>query len=178
MPIRLHVLTCRRAAMCLGLLVTTCMMSALAASADAIAPVVAVGGLLGHPMTLNAAALAKMPHVTVQATMHGTSGSWSGVPLSAILAAGGAPVGEALHGKNMALYVRIGAADGYSVVYALAELDPQFRNESVILADQHDGKPLEAKEGPFRVVAPTDLRPARWIREVVSIDLLRAPDGK
>jgi DMSO/TMAO reductase YedYZ molybdopterin-dependent catalytic subunit len=153
-------------------------MPALAALPATTAPAITIGGLFSHPTTLDAAALAKMPHVTVQATMHGISGSWSGVPLNAILAAGGAPMGQALRGKSMTLYVRIGAADGYSVVYALAELDPQFRNEPVILADQHDGKPLDAKEGPFRVVAPTDLRPARWIREVVSIDLLRAPDGK
>ncbi len=164
--------------MCLGLLVATYMTPALAKPVDASASTVKTGGLLSHPMMLDAATLAKMPHVTVQATAHGASGSWSGVPLSTILAASGAPLGEALRGKSMALYVRIGAADGYSVVYALAELDPQFRHEPVILADQHDGKPLDAKEGSFRVVAPTDLRPARWIREVVSIDLLRAPDGK
>ena len=113
----------------------------------------------------------------MQASDHGVSGSWSGVPLSAILSAGGVPLGEALRGKNLTLYVRISAADGYRVVYALAELDPQFRNEPVILADQHDGKPLGVKEGPFRVVAPTDQRPARWIRQVVRIDVLRAPDG-
>jgi len=144
----------------------------------ATAPVtVTVGGEISHPLSLDAAALAKLPQVTVQASDHGVNGSWSGVPLSAILSAAGVPLGEALRGKNMALYVRISAADGYRVVYALAELDPQFRNEPVILADQHDGKPLGAKEGPCRVVAPTDQRPARWIRQVTRIDVLRAPDA-
>ena len=151
-------------------------MSATAAPATAPA-VVMLGGEVSHPLTLDVSALAKLPQLTVQASDHGVSGSWSGVPLSAILSAGGVPLGEALRGKNLTLYVRISAADGYRVVYALAELDPQFRNEPVILADQHDGKPLGVKEGPFRVVAPTDQRPARWIRQVIRIDVLRAPDG-
>ena len=138
---------------------------------------VTVGGEVGHPLVLDAAALAKLPRVTVQGSDHGVSGSWSGVPLSAILSAAGVPLGEALRGKNMALYVRISAADGYRVVYALAELDPQFRNEPVILADQRDGNALGAKEGPLRVIAPTDQRPARWIRQVTRIDVLRSPDA-
>ncbi len=149
---------------------------AAAATRNAVATVT-VGGELNHPATLDAAALAKLPHVNVQASAHGVSGTWSGVPLSALLAAGGAPLGEALRGRNMSLYVRISAADGYRVVYALAELDPQFRHEPVILADRHDGKPLDGQEGPFRVIAPTDQRPARWIRQVVKIEVLRAPDG-
>lgn len=117
-----------------------------------------------------------MPHVDVQASVHGVTGTWWGVPLNAILQAAGVPLGDALHGKNLALYVRITAADGYRVAYALAELDPQFRNESVILAGRYDGKPLDAKEGPLRIVAPTDQRPARWFRQVTRIDVLRAPD--
>jgi DMSO/TMAO reductase YedYZ molybdopterin-dependent catalytic subunit len=115
--------------------------------------------------------------VTVQGSDHGVNGTWSGVPLSAILSAAGVPLGEALRGKEMALYVRISAADGYRVVYALAELDPQFRAEPVILADRHDGEALGAKEGPLRIIAPTDRRPARWIRQVTRIDVLRAPDA-
>lgn len=150
-------------------------------SAEIAAPMapasVTVSGEISHPLALDTAGLARFPHVTVQASDHGANGSWSGVPLSAILSAAGVPLGEALRGRNMALYVRISAADGYRAVYALAELDPQFRNEPVILADRHDGKPLAAKEGPFRVVAPTDQRPARWIRQVTRIDVLRAPDG-
>lgn len=137
---------------------------------------VAVGGDVGRPLTLDVGAIAKLPHVDVRASDHGVTGTWSGVPLSTILAAAGVPLGEALHGKNLALYVRISAADGYRVVYALAELDPQFRNEPVILADHRDGEVLDAKEGPLRIVAPTDQRPARWIRQVTRIDVLRAPD--
>lgn len=168
-----------------GLLVLLLAAPGIAAAQDSTAAATAsvpasstltVVGETGQPLTLDAAALAKMPHVDVQASVHGTSGTWSGIPLSAILGAAGAPHGDALHGKNLTLYVRITAADGYRVVYALAELDPAFRREPVILADRHDGKPLDAKEGPLRVIATADQRPARWIRQVTRIDVLRAPE--
>jgi hypothetical protein len=61
------------------------------------------------------------------------------------------------------------AADGYMVVFALAEVDPAFAVREIILADKRDGQPLDAKEGPFRIVAPGHKRPARWARQVVEL---------
>ena len=45
------------------------------------------------------------------------------------------------------------AADGYKAIFTLAEIDPAFASREVILADKRDGKPLDAREGPFRMVA-------------------------
>lgn len=137
---------------------------------------VAVGGEVATPLQLDAAALAKLPRQRVEASAHGVTGVWEGVALVDLLRAAGAPVGDALRGANLRLYVRIRAADGYRVVYALAELDPGFREATVILADRRDGKPLDAKEGPFRIVAAGEKRPGRWVRNVTAIDLLRAPE--
>jgi hypothetical protein len=64
------------------------------------------------------------------------------------------------------------AADGYRVVFALAEIDPAFATREIILADKRDGKALDAKEGPLRIVAPGDKRPARWVRQVVTLRLI------
>lgn len=137
---------------------------------------VAVGGEVATPLHLDAAALAKMPRQRIEASAHGVSGVWEGVALADVLRTAGAPLGDKLRGKNLSLYVRIDAADGYHVVYALAELDPEFRDSKVILADRHDGKALDAQEGPFRVIAAGEKRPARWVRQVTAIELLRAPD--
>ncbi len=82
---------------------------------------------------------------------------------------------ETLRGKNLALYVRVSAADGYLAVFALAELDPGFHDNVPILTQQCNGKDLDAKEGPLRIIAPADKRPARWVRQVTAIDVLRAP---
>lgn len=144
--------------------------------AAAAAPVVTLGGEVSKPLHLDAAALAKLPHVAVDGDDHGTRGHWEGVRLIDLLHEAGLPTGEAMRGKAMSLYVRIGAADGYRAVYALAELDKSFRDGEVILADRREGKPLDAKEGPFRVIAPSEKRPGRWVRQVTSIDVLRAPE--
>lgn len=149
------------------------------AHAEAVAntsSTVAVGGEVSRAFALDADVLAGMPRKTVKASAHGVEGEWEGVPMIEVLRAAGAPVGDALRGKNLAFFVRITAADGYRVVFALAELDPKFRDDSVILADHHDGKPISTTEGPFRVIAPGEKRPGRWIRQVTKIELLRAPD--
>jgi len=146
-----------------------------AAAAEAtVDAVVRIGGEVGKPLVLDAAALAKLPRGTVKASAHGVDGEWEGVPLIEILRAAGAPVGDALRGPNLQLYVRVSAADGYRVVYALAELDPTFRDDAVILADRRDARPLAADEGPFRLIAPREARPGRWVRQVTAIDVLRA----
>jgi DMSO/TMAO reductase YedYZ molybdopterin-dependent catalytic subunit len=142
-----------------------------AAAAEAV---VKVGGEVAKPLTLDAALLATLPRSTVKASAHGVEGEWEGVPLIEVLRAAGAPVGDVLRGPNLQLYVRISAADGYRVVYALAELDPKFRDDGVILADRRDGRPMAGDEGPFRLIAPREARPGRWVRQVIAIDVLRA----
>jgi len=61
------------------------------------------------------------------------------------------------------------AADGYSVLYSLAELDSDLQDSEVIVADTMNGSPLGEKQGPFKMVAPHDKRPARWIRMLKSL---------
>jgi hypothetical protein len=68
------------------------------------------------------------------------------------------------------------AADGYKVVFALAEIDPAFAVRDIILADKRDGKPLDAKQGPFRIVAPGDKRGACWVRQVTALRLIAVSD--
>jgi len=74
----------------------------------------------------------------------------------------------------MATYVLVEAADDYHVVYSLAELDSSFLDSEVLVADTMDGAPLAADQGPFKLVAPHDKRPARWVKMVKSITVGRA----
>jgi hypothetical protein len=68
----------------------------------------------------------------------------------------------------------VGAIDAYKVAFALAEVDPAFATREIVLADRRDGKPLDDKEGPLRVVAPGDKRPARWVRQVITLRIVAA----
>jgi hypothetical protein len=134
-----------------------------------------VGGENGTSLHLDAAALAKLPQHTVSAQAHGQNLTCTGANLIDVLAAAGAPHGETLRGKALALYARVSAADGYRAVFSLAELDPGMREPVPILTANCDGKPLDAKTGPFRLVVSGEKRPARWVRQVTAIDLLRTP---
>jgi hypothetical protein len=65
------------------------------------------------------------------------------------------------------------ASDGYQVLFSLAELDPAFTSNTVIVADTIDGKPLFPYQGPLRIVAPKDSRAARSVRMLTKLELIR-----
>ncbi len=126
------------------------------------------------PLSLDAKSFAVMPHHDLRVKDHeGKEAVYSGVPLRDILQKAGAPIGNhQLRGPNAALCVLASAADGYRVALALAEVDDDFAERNILVADARDGKPLDAKEGPLRIIAPEDKRPARWIRQLISIDVV------
>lgn len=139
------------------------------------AQVLNVGGEVAHPLKLSAADLAKLPRQTVSAKDHdGKTATFEGVALIEILRLAGVEFGEKLRGKNLALFLVVDAADGYRAVFALPELDPAFTEQTIILAERRDGKALSEAEGQWRIVVPNEKRPARWVRQVVTLTLRRA----
>jgi len=154
---------------------------AVVAFALVIVPAVAgaqslsLSGLTGPPAVVDAAAIRAMPHGTVNAAIHGLSGAYGGVPLTLLLARVNAPRGETLRGPAMGEVVVVKACDGYRVVLALADIDPAFRDQTAILADRVDGHPLDAHEGPFRLIVEGDKRAARSARCVTSIAVQAVP---
>jgi hypothetical protein len=128
------------------------------------------------PVVLSPADLHALPHITV--TVHNShtnaAEAYSGVPLATLLEKVNAPLGKELHGEAMTSYVVATGSDGYSVVLSLAEVDPEFHAGQVLVADARDSKPLE-KNGPFQLIVSDDKRPARWVHNLVSIALRRAP---
>jgi hypothetical protein len=121
--------------------------------------------------TFDEHALGALPQTSVTAATHEEKPSrWDGVALVDILRQAGAPLGKSLRGRGMTKFVRITATDGYEVIFTLAELDPDFGNANVMLADRRDGQALPADIGPYRIVVPGDKRPARWIRQVSTIE--------
>jgi hypothetical protein len=89
----------------------------------------------------------------------------------------GAPLGSALRGAALGYYVMATGADGYKAVYSLAEVDPSFHPGDVLVVDTMDGKPLDARSGPLRLVSTEDKRPARGVRNLVSIEVKAAVSG-
>ena len=62
---------------------------------------------------------------------------------------------------------------GFFLLFLLLITAALAQSQSVAVSSR--GKPLEAKVGPLRVVAPQDSRPARSVRMVTTIALRRAP---
>lgn len=121
-------------------------------------------------------ALKAMPQKTVSYHNPHTNADeiYSGVPLIDLLAGLGVPHGQDLRGKALSDYVVATGSDGYKAVLALAEVDPEFHPGDVLVADAMDGKPLDAKTGPCRLVVTEDKRPARSVHSLVSIEVKAA----
>jgi len=122
-----------------------------------------VSGTVSTPLTLTVADLKRMPRktLTIVNPHDKKTEKYEGVALEEILHKAGVPQGEALRGPAMATYVVAEGADGYRVVFSLAELDSGIADSEVLVADTMDGAPLGDKLGPFRLVAPHEKRPAR-----------------
>jgi hypothetical protein len=127
-------------------------------------------------LQLTSVELATLPHitVTVKNAHNDAQETYSGVRLSDLLLKIGAPLGKDLRGKSMLTFIKASGSDGYAVVFSLAELDPDFHPDEIIVADQMNGQPLDAKSGPFKLVATEDKRTARWVRNLVSLELKSA----
>jgi hypothetical protein len=57
-------------------------------------------------------------------------------------------------------------------VIALPEIDTAFTDKQTVLAFLKDGKPLDDKEGPYRIVIPDEKRMARWVRQVTALKIV------
>jgi len=136
-----------------------------------------IAGAVSTPVVLTVADLKKMPRKTLSVVNphDKKKENYEGVLLEDLLAKAGVPKGEQLRGASMATYVIAEAMDGYRVVFSLAELDSGILESEVIVADTMDGAPLSAQQGPFRLVAPHEKRPARWVRMLKGITVVRAP---
>lgn len=128
-------------------------------------------GKVPHPLSLSLDQLAAFDHVTVNVNdRKGNPVSYRGVPLEEILKAAGVQFGQMSTARSdAAMCLVVSAADGYKVLFSLAELDPQFQKHLVVLADEQNGKPLDPAFGPLRIIAPDEAVHARWVRQVLSL---------
>ena len=149
---------------------------ALACSAQADEPSLALHGIGGSVIKLTAADLQKLPSRTIHATPeHRSAADYKCTTVGEILTGSGLQMGKNIRGKRLGDYLRVKAADGYEVVFALPELDPEFTDRLVLLCYLKDGAALPADEGPLRLVIPEEKRPARWMRQVTDFFLEKRP---
>lgn len=131
---------------------------------------VKVSGEVSKPLDLSAAEFSKLKRSS--ATLKDKDGKdyvYTGVAVQDLLGLAGVSTGSQLRGENLTKYVMAKCADGYEVLFSLAELDSTFSNRVVILADELEGKPLPVNRGPFRLVVPGEKKPARSSYQVTEL---------
>ncbi len=136
-----------------------------------------IAGAVTTPLDLTAADLKTMPRKTLRVdnAHSGKTEVYEGVLVEDLLKKAGVPQGEQLRGQAMATYVLVEAADNYRVLFSLEDFNSSFMDSEIIVADTMDGAPIPRGLGPFRLVAPHEKRPARWVEMVKSITVVRAP---
>lgn len=148
------------------------MRALVLAIALAVAPAAAFAQALtvvapgGQTKVLTPADLADLPRAEVKSGAK----TYEGPVLTYVLRAGGLPVGPKLHGDPLRAYVVMTGKDGFQAVYALAELDKDFHDDVVILADHVDGKPLPEKEAPWRLASGGDKKGWRSVYGLARIE--------
>jgi hypothetical protein len=126
----------------------------------------------GKQTVLSRADVEALPHLNVVTDAPGTSTKFVGVSMKAVLEKAGVTFGESIRGKRLASCLLVEAVDGYRAVIALPELDPAFTDKVIVLAFLHDGKSMDEKEGPYRIVIPDEKRMARWVRQVTTLKIV------
>jgi hypothetical protein len=126
-------------------------------------------------VVLTPADLKALPRAKATFTAHGKPITYEGALLNAALKQAGVVSGDRLMGRYLNQVVVAKGSDGFTSTYSLGETDPIYRANPVIIADTKDGQPLDAKEGPYRLVVDGDLRPGRSVRMLGSIEVKAVP---
>ncbi len=152
-----------------ALLAAVCLFAA-----DDPSATLAITGDIPAPLTLPAADLAQLPRETLSIDeQDGAKTAYQGVPLQAILNKAGIPVGHNLRGKALAAYVLATAKDGYQMIFTLGELDPDFGNAHILVADKRNGAALFGYQGPLRLVVAGDKHGARSVRMLEKLQVIQ-----
>ncbi len=146
------------------------LITALTLSGGALAQSVVVKGPQGRVATVSAADIQAMHRASVTAP-YGDKSTFTGAVIGDLLAEVGAPADVRLHGPTVNQIVIVTGQDGFTAVLSLAETEKSFRAEPIILADEQNGKPLDGKQGPYRLVIGGELKPARSVSSVIEIEL-------
>lgn len=129
----------------------------------------------GTERRVTAAEFSALPRSVLETKDHGTPASFEGVELKTLLNFAAAGPVDSLRGPMLRRVVVAVGADGYGAVIALADLDQAIGAKRVLLADRMNGALIPTAHGPLRLVVDGDGRGARWVRQVVRIEVVAVP---
>ena len=133
-----------------------------------------ISGTVAHPMSLTLDDLRKLPASSENIFFHtgrgGMRAAFTGVSLWSLVDKAGIVTDPKSRNEGLRRFIVAKGADGYYVVIALAEIDPEFGGQQALVAYEQDGKPLAAA----RLIMPGDKGGGRNVMNVVSLQLRSA----
>jgi hypothetical protein len=127
----------------------------------------------GNARTFSVAELEAMPQKTL--AVHNEHSrkdeSYTGVLLTDLLAKCGMVFSKDTQKKFLHSTLRMTGTDQYFVIYSAAEVSGDLHMGDVIVATRLNGGSLGI-DGKIRVVSSEDKKPARWVRNLVSIAMV------
>ncbi len=144
-----------------------------------IAPQFRLSGDVKRTGTFTPADLQKFPtmtqNVTFRAGQNTVTGAFTGVSVWAFLTdpngGGGIITNPQVQNDSLRKYLVATGSDGYQVVVALSEIDPQLGNQPDLIAVAFNGGSL-GQDGLTRLVVPGDTFGGRYVSNLVSLEVL------
>ena len=162
-------MTPRRLAIFCGVLLLPC---GVVQAADAPSGELSLTGRVAHPQQFDFVKLRALPSQDVQVMFDTEPGpeqaDFTGVALWALLGKAGG-IDDKTKGAVLRHTIKVTGRDGYFVVLSTGEIAPDFGAKPALIAYQRAGEAAGASG--FRLVMPGDKRSARYVRDVVAIDV-------
>ena len=136
-----------------------------------------VGGAVASPQTWTSTALAQRfaaQTATLTYTLKGARHISRAVPLESLLEASQPKIDPHIKHGLLQATVTVTGQDGYTVVFSLGELAPDFGHEAVWIALDEDNKPLPEGAAPAELIVPGDTKAGRWVHAIASITVSAA----
>jgi hypothetical protein len=116
--------------------------------------------------------------VTYKAAGVPVSDTYTGTTLWNLLNTAGGVTTTTAKNDILSKYVIATGSDGYTSVYTLGEISPQFGNQPIMIASSDTGGQLgpTGTDGLTRVVVPGDIAGGRYVSELVSLKVGSLPE--
>jgi len=151
-----------------------------ASTSPAASETVELTGLVKQPATLTVADLQELPTETAEVSFGTHEGTqqhtYRGVRLYTLIdqEAAGLQLDSDRKNDQLRKSVVVSAKDSYAAVVSWGEIDPEYADAPILLAWGEDGQPLTGKDGPVRLVVPTDEQGGRYVSGVVRVEVQSA----
>lgn len=135
-----------------------------------------VDGQVLNPLSLTADVLkqaftAQTIDTTYKSGENTIKATFTGVKLWDILSAAQPNLNSDIKNDKLSTYIVATGSDGYQAVIAWGEIDPDFGNQTILVAYEQDAKPLDG----LQLIVPGDARGGRYVSRLVNLSLRDAP---